>query len=74
MKREFGTRLPDTAASRKKTRIAGGILAVGIACALAANLIGAYAGPRSVILPLLYTGGTLLLVGIVYMIVNRRAS
>ncbi|MEA2690062.1 MAG: hypothetical protein QOD51_2669 [Candidatus Eremiobacteraeota bacterium] len=74
MKREFGTRMSDTPQARKKTRIAGGILAAGIVCALAANLIGVYGGPRSIIGPLLYAGGALLLVAIAYMILNRRAS
>jgi drug/metabolite transporter (DMT)-like permease len=74
VKREFGARTPDTPAARKKTRIAGGILAVAILLMLVANLIGAYGGPREIIGPLLYAGGALLLAGIIYILMNRRAS
>jgi len=73
MSRQFGTRTPDTAEARKKTRIAGGILFVAILCSLVSNLIGTYGGPAQLVRPLLFTGVGLLAVGVVYMIMNRRA-
>jgi hypothetical protein len=72
--RQFGTSTPDTPEARKKNRIGAGILFVAILLCLIANLVGAYGGPRAIIGPFLFTGGALLLVAIVYMLVNRRAS
>lgn len=74
MSRQFGTRIPDTDAARKKARIGGGIIAVAIAIELLACILGPQGASRGLITGLLYFGGGLVLVGVVYMFVNRRAS
>ena len=74
MRRDLGHAAPDTPAARKKARIAGGIIGVAVVIDLVASLMIANGGPRDLSRLLIVAGCALLLVGIVYMFVNRRAS